>query len=174
MKKSLILALFTGLLFGVSLNGNAEETQENQEEFTKPVYFELGYNAGSFDDVKLTGSYGFSATAMPWKLYKALFVGIHFSQYFNYGIVDSKSASLTTRLGPSFGYMITPRITIALPVAVGFQYIHESIWSLMWSPSIYFDVYKNFGIYAGPLFTKTFKDGAGVDCGFRAGLSWHF
>ena len=43
MKKSLILALFTGLLFGVSLNGNAEETQENQEEFTKPVYFELGY-----------------------------------------------------------------------------------------------------------------------------------
>lgn len=174
MKKTIFSILLTGLLSGVSLNGNAEETQENQEEFSKPVYFELGYNAGTFDDVKLSGSYGVGVTGMPWRLYKSLFVGFHFSQYFNYGIVDSKSASLITRLGPSLGYMITPRITIALPVAAGFQYIHESIWSLMWSPSIYFDVYKSFGIYAGPLFTKTFKDGAGVDCGFRAGLSWHF
>ncbi len=70
--------------------------------------------------------------------------------------------------------MITPRITIAMPVAVGFQYIHKSRWSIMWAPTFYFDVYKRFGIYAGPQFEKAFIGGSSVACGFRAGIYWGF
>ena len=139
----------------------------------KPCYYEIGYWAGSFDDAKITGSYGFSMTFMPWKIHESLYVGLHFAQLMNYGLVDSKAAQITSSFGAALGYAFTPKVTFAVPIAASIQYVHGTIWSLYWTPTIYFDVYKHIGIFAAPLFTKTFVDGSKIECGFRIGLHYH-
>jgi hypothetical protein len=183
MKKTIYLFLLTGFFSSMPLICSADDddiegeevllVEKDQSEERKPSYYGLEYSAGTFDDVKMSGSYGYAMTVMPWSLSKSLYIGIHFAQLMNYGIVDSKSAQITSQFGTALGYTITPRVTLAVPVAASVTYVHGTIWSLIWTPTFHFDVYKKFGLFAGPMFTKTFVDGSKIQCGFRAGLHWH-
>lgn len=175
-----------GVLSCIPIISSADEVQESESKIRKPRYLELGYSAASFDDVKRSGSYGISLTSMPWKLYRSLYIGFHISEYMNFGLVDSKSSFMETKLGPSLGYMVSPRITIALPVVISMQYVNEMSFGIAWFPTIYFDLYKKWGICVAPMFSKKFaklsrgfynknhKNSLEVEYGFMAGMYWRF
>ena len=60
------------------------------EKNRKSSYFELGYSASTFEDVKSSGSYGFGWTSLPWPIADRIYMGLHFSPLgFNFGLVHS-------------------------------------------------------------------------------------
>lgn len=89
------------------------------ERDRKDGAFEVSFCASSFEDVKLSGSYGLSWTSLPWKLAPRLYAGYHFSPFnFNFGLVDSSMASDLIKLGPAIGYYFTPKIFVAMPLDI--------------------------------------------------------
>lgn len=168
MKKNKIFKCI--LIVGSLIISNTTYAQDR-----KQMTIEVGYNALTFDDVKLTGSYGLSYTTLPWELIGNLYAGIHLSPFnFNFGLVDKDSTSDIIRLGPAIGYYFTPTIFVALPVAVVCEVYSQdhntkTAWGMSWAPSIYAGSNK-FGIFAGPMFTISFEGDSKVSTGFRAGL----
>lgn len=158
------------------------ESTRMKEEERKSAVYEIGYTAGTFDDIKASGSYGFGWTILPWNLVDNLYAGIHFSPLnFNFGLVDSDFTTNVIKLGPAIGYYLTPNIFVSMPVTalctVSFKSINEDgkkesktklSWGMAWAPSIY--VGKKVGIYVGPVFSMGFEGKTKVDCGFRAGF----
>ena len=109
--KNIFIVLFAAVLFSLPMSSNAQE-QEN-----KKLTFEVGYDASTFDDVKLSGSYGLSMTGLPWHLTDKLYAGFHFSPcYFNFGLVDSDYTSDVIKFGPALGYYFKPTVFVALPI----------------------------------------------------------
>ena len=141
--------------------------------------FEVGYNAVSFNDVKLTGSYGFSSTILPWEIMDNLYAGVHFSPInFNFGLVNKEATSDMIKLGPAIGYYFTPTIFVAMPVTVVCEVYFKdhdtkTAWGMSWAPSLYAGNNK-FGLFAGPLFSISFEGSSKVETGFRAGLYFNF
>lgn len=145
------------------------------EQERKVGTFELSYCASSFEDVKLTGSYGLSWTSLLWKLAPRLYAGYHFSPFnLNYGLVDSSLASDKIKLGPAIGYYFTPKIFVAMPLDVICDVYFDSDdntkteWGMSLAPTVY--VGGKGGVFIGPQFTIGFFEGSEVSCGFRAGL----
>lgn len=161
----------------VILEKGVSRPNKNYERRT--TVFEIGYTASSFDDVKMSGSYGFGVTFLPWNITENLYAGLHFSPFsLNFGLVDSDFVTDIIKLGPTIGYYFTPNIFVAMPIAA-LCYISfkdpetgksktKTNWGMAWAPSIY--IGKKFGIYAGPYFSMGFKGKTKIDCGFRAGL----
>ena len=165
--KSVIVVLFTTVLINMPFSSKAQDR--------KGMAIEVGFNAGSFDDVKLSGSYGFSITTLPWEIAENLYAGVHISPfYFNFGLVDKDAISDLIRLGPAIGYYFTPTIFVAMPVTVACD-VHfkgddtKTAWGMSWAPSIYAGNNK-FGIFAGPMFSMSFEGNSKINTGFRAGL----
>lgn len=136
--------------------------------------YEITYSAGSFEDVKLSGAYGFSWTMLPWKIAPKLYVGIHFSPLnLNYGLSDFTYDEI--RLGPAIGYYFTPKIFISTPLDVLCDVYFDdndetkTDWGLALAPSVYIGGSKA-GVFIGPQFTVGFSSGSKVSCGFRAGI----
>ncbi|MBQ9649077.1 MAG: hypothetical protein IJV25_01520 [Prevotella sp.] len=165
--KVVIAVLYTTVLVNMPFSTKAQDRKENT--------YEVGYNAGTFDDVKLSGSYGLSMTALPWEITDNLYAGVHFSPfYFNFGLVDKDAISDMIKLGPAIGYYFTPTIFVAMPIAVACEVYFKdhdtkTAWGMSWAPSIYAGSNK-FGIFAGPMFTISFEGDSKVSTGFRAGL----
>lgn len=139
----------------------------------KAGIYEITYAAGSFEDVKLSGSYGFSWTLLPWEIVPKLYAGIHFSPLnFNYGLSDFNYDEI--RLGPAISYYLTPKIFISMPLDVlcdvyfGNNDETKTAWGMALAPAIYLG--KKAGIFIGPQFQVGFSSGSKVSCGFRAGI----
>lgn len=158
----------------VLYEGNREGVSEKARENRKSVVFEIGYNAVTFDDVKTSGSYGFSVTVLPFNLVDELYAGLHFSPFnFNFGLVDSDFTSDIIKLGPAIGYYLTPTIFATLHIEALCEIYFKGTetktnWGLSWAPSFY--IGKKVGLYAGPQFTTYFKGDSKIYCGFRAGI----
>lgn len=141
----------------------------------KKVTFELGYNASSFKDVKLSGSYGFSVTALPLEITDNLYFGVHFSPFnFNWGLVDSDLASDLIKLGPALGYYFTPTIFVSLPVVAMCDIYFKgketkTAWGMSWAPTLYVGNNK-IGLFAGLMFSLPFQGESKINTGFRAGI----
>lgn len=156
-------------------NENYSEPNTDKTNFSnrKTATYEVGYSASTFNDVKLSGSYGIAMTMLPWNLFDNLYAGFHFSPFnFNFGLNDFTSDAI--KLGPALGYYITPTIFIALPIVVICDvYFQNSdtktAWGMSFSPSIYAGSTK-IGAFAGPLFTVGFQGNTKMNIGFRAGL----
>ena len=143
------------------------------ESERKTGVYEITYAAGSFEDVKLSGTYGFSWTKLPWEIAPKLYAGIHFSPLnFNYGLSDFNYDEI--RLGPAIGYYFTPQIFISMPLDVlcdvylGDNDGTKTAWGMALAPAIYLG--KKAGIFIGPQFQVGFSSGSKVSCGFRAGI----
>lgn len=134
---------------------------------------EITYAAGSFEDVKLSGSYGISGTILPWRIAPKLYAGVHFSPFnFNFGLSDFISDEI--RLGPAIGYYFTPKIFISMPLdvlcAVYFDDNDDTktSWGMALAPSLY--IGNKWGVFLGPQFSIGFSGNSKVSCGFRAGF----
>lgn len=143
------------------------------ESERKTGMYEITYAAGSFEDVKLSGTYGFSWTMLPWKFAPNLYAGIHFSPLnFNYGLSDFNYDEI--RLGPAIGYYFTPKIFVSMPLDVlcdvyfGDNDETKTAWGMALAPAVY--VGNKAGIFIGPQFTIGFSGDSKVSCGFRAGI----
>lgn len=153
--------------------GRADEDTFESER--KRDAYEVGYGASSFEDVKLSGSYGLSMTFLPWKIAPRLYAGFHFSPLnLNYGLVPSSAASDLIKLGPAIGYYFTPKVFIAMPLNVlcGIYFNEDdkvtTTWGMSLAPCVYFG--SNAGVFVGPQLTFAFSGGSDVACGFRAGF----
>lgn len=154
----------------------ASNNSDSFEKNRNSLLWEIGYSASSFDDVKLSGSYGFSGTILPWKLVNRLYIGIHFSALnFNFGLVDSEYASCDIKFGPALGYYFTETTFVSMPINIvcnvnpeGKSDKTRTAWGMQVSPSIYLG--KNFGIYIGPQLTIGFSEGSKANIGFKAGV----
>jgi len=135
---------------------------------------EAQYTATSFEDVKLSGSYGLAYTILPWEIASSLYVGFHLSPFnFNFGLVDTQVASGIVKLGPALGYRFSSLFCIAMPVSVvcniySIDKKTKTAWGMECSPSLY--VGKRFGVFAGPSMFMGFQGNAKVNFGFRAGI----
>lgn len=139
----------------------------------KSIVYELTYTAGSFEDVKLSGSYGFSWSMLPWEISPRLYTGIHFSPFnFNYGLNDFNYDEI--RLGPAVGYYFTPKIFISAPLDVICDVYFDTndktkmTWGMALAPAVY--IGNKAGIFVGPQFKFGFSGSSKLFCGFRAGL----
>lgn len=148
--------------------------EDSFESERKSSMYEIGYSASSFDDVKFSGSYGFSWTMLPWKVAPQLYAGIHFSPaYFNFGLVDSDYTTDVIKLGPVLGYYFTPKICVMAPLDLMCVVYFEgndtkTSWGMSLTPSIY--IGNKGGVFLGPQFTIGFESGSKFNCGFRAGI----
>lgn len=160
----------------VSQNGDYSSSYEDDfESARKESFFEFGYTATTFDDVKASGHYGFGWTALNWKLAERFYAGLHFSPLnFNFGLVPSDYTTDIIELGPAFGYYITPKIAAVLKTDVLCElYFDENdntktSWGMGISPTLY--VGDKCGIFLGPFINFPFSSGAKVDIGFSAGI----
>ena len=139
----------------------------------KTAVYEITYTASSFEDVKLSGTYGVSWTMLPWEIAPKLYIGIHFSPLnFNYGLSDFNYDEI--RLGPAVGYYFTPKIFISMPLDVLCDVYFsnnaetKTAWGLALTPSIY--IGRIGGVFLGPQFTIGFSGYSKVSCGFRVGI----
>lgn len=153
-------------------NTQVSELSDFESERKSGVY-EITYAAGSFKDVKLSGTYGFSWTMLPWEIAPKLYTGIHFSPLnFNYGLSDFNYDEI--RLGPAIGYYFTPKIFISAPLDVlcdvyfGGNDETKTAWGLALAPAVY--IGSKAGVFIGPQFTVGFSGTSKVSCGFRAGI----
>lgn len=149
--------------------------EDSFEQDRKDGAFEVSFCASSFEDVKLSGSYGLSWTSLPWKLAPRLYAGYHLSPFnFNFGLVDSSMTSDLIKLGPAIGYYFTPKIFVAMPLDVLCDVYFDSddntktAWGMSLAPTVY--IGSKGGVFIGPQFTIGFSGGSEVSCGFRAGI----
>lgn len=153
------------------VNKSNDDTFESDR---KSSFIEVGYSASSFEDVKLSGSYGISWTIFPWKIASESYLGIHFSPLnVNFGLVDSDYTTDIIKVGPSLGVYITPKICVAVNLDAMCVVYFESddtktAWGMSLEPAIYLG--SSAGIYVGPQFTMSFEGDSKIDCGFRAGI----
>lgn len=165
--KGMLAALCAMAFISMPISSQAQDRKEST--------YEVGYTASTFDDVKLSGSYGLSMTMLPWEITDNLYVGFHFSPFhFNFGLVDKDFTSDVIKLGPALGYYFTPTIFVSLPVmAVCDVYFQGSdtktSWGMACAPSLYVGNNK-FGVFAGPMFSLPFEGESKVNTGFRAGI----
>ena len=165
--KGVLTALCAMALISIPISSHAQDRKERA--------FEVGYAASTFDDVKLSGSYGLSMTMLPWKITDNLYVGFHLSPfYFNFGLVDKNLTSDVIKLGPALGYYFTPTIFVTLPLmAVCDVYFQgtdtKTSWAMACAPSLYVGNNK-FGVFAGPMLTLPFEGESKLNTGFRAGF----
>ena len=163
----MLIALFVMAFVCMPISSQAQDRKES--------VFEVGYAASTFDDVKLSGSYGLSMTMLPWEITDNLYVGFHISPFhFNWGLVDKDLTSDVIKAGPALGYYFTPTIFVTLPVmAVCDVYFQGSdtktSWGMACAPSLYVGNNK-FGVFAGPMFSLPFEGESKVSTGFRAGI----
>lgn len=143
------------------------------ESERKKGFYEITYAAGSFEDVKLSGTYGFSWTMFPWEIAPKLYAGIHFSPLnFNYGLSDYNYDEI--RLGPALGYYFTPKILVSIPLDVLCDVYFDdnddtkTAWGMALAPAVY--IGSKAGVFVGPQFTVGFSSDTKVTCGFRAGI----
>ncbi|MDE6548967.1 MAG: SH3 domain-containing protein [Muribaculaceae bacterium] len=155
-----------------SKNSEMFELSDFESERKTGVY-EITYAAGSFEDVKLSGTYGFSWTMLPWEIAPKLYAGIHFSPLnFNYGLSDFNYDEI--RLGPAIGYYFTPKILLSMPLDIlcdvyfGENDETKTAWGMALAPAVY--IGSKAGIFIGPQFTVAFSGNSKVSCGFRAGV----
>ena len=160
----------------MSQMSNQSANKSNDMDDRKESTIEIDYAATTYDDIKLSGSYGFSMTMLPWKIVDDLYVGIHFTPFhFNFGLVDKELTSDLITLGPALGYYFTPTIFVTLPVELMcYVYFKDSStktsWGMACTPSIYLGT-KKFGVFAGPMFSFPFVEGGTeISTGFRAGI----
>lgn len=178
--KAITQKLIAGLLATVmgvctaSAQDSKSEASDSFESERKTGAFEVGYYAGSFSDVKATGSYGVGWTLLPWKIAPRLYVGLHLSPFnFNFGLVDSDYTSDVIRFGPAIGCYFTPKIFLAMPVMVNCDVMFDdksntkTSWGISAAPAVYLGSKK--GLFVGPLFSAGFSGGS-VETGFRAGF----
>ena len=169
--KSTLITLCVGTFISLPIESQAQERTD--------YVIEAGYAATTFDDVKLSGSYGLSMTALPWEIAGNLYAGLHFSPFhFNFGLVDKDFTSDVIKLGPTLGYYFTPTIFITLPVvAVCDVYFEGSdtktSWGMACIPNLYIGNNK-LGVFAGPMFSMGFKGESKVNTGFRAGVYFNY
>ena len=163
----MLIALFVMAFVCMPISSQAQDRKE--------YVFEVGYAASTFDDVKLSGSYGLSMTTLPWEITNNLYVGLHFSPFhFNWGLVDKDLTSDVIKAGPALGYYFTPTIFVTLPVMAVCDVYTQGIdtktsWGMACAPSLY--VGNNiFGVFAGPMFSLPFEGESKVSTGFRAGI----
>lgn len=135
--------------------------------------YEITYVASSFENAKLSGTYGISWSILPWKLAPRLYSGVHFSApNFNFGLSDFNYSEI--RFGPAVGYYFTPYIFISMPldvlcdVYVGDNDETKTAWGLALAPSVY--IGRKGGVFLGPQFSIGFSGDSKVFCGFRAGV----
>lgn len=158
-------------------NRNKVDTEISEssdfESERKTGMYEITYAAGSFEDVKLSGSYGLSWTLLPWVIAPKLYAGIHFSPLnFNYGLSDLNYDEI--RLGPAIGYYFTPKVFISVPLDVLCDVYFDNsdetktAWGMALAPAIYLG--KKAGVFIGPQFQVGFSSGSKVSCGFRMGI----
>lgn len=184
MKKFLLVAVAAFMAFGASAqrasstSGSYESapatTSDDFEQNRKSSFWEITYSASDFDAVKESGTYGFSWTILPWKLANKVYVGIHFSPLnLNYGLGDYNFDQF--RLGPAFGFYLTPKVFINMPVDVLCNYsledndeIEKTTWGMAIAPSINFG--GKVGLFVGPQLTFGFSEGSDTAFGFRAGI----
>ncbi|HIR72131.1 MAG TPA: LysM peptidoglycan-binding domain-containing protein [Candidatus Coprenecus pullicola] len=154
-----------------------ERLTSSREDERKSAIFEVMYTAGSFEDVKFSGMYGFGFTMHPWEIAPDLYAGFHFSPLnFNFGLVPEGYESDVVMLGPAIGYYFTPAIFISAPLdvicnvsfGIGRDDKVYTKWGLSLSPSVY--IGRKFGVFLGPVFSISFVKNAEVVCGFRAGI----
>lgn len=145
------------------------------EKNRKSSYFELGYSASTFEDVKSSGSYGFGWTSLPWTIADRIYMGLHFSPLgFNFGLVHSNYATAQIKLGPALGYYFTETVFVAMPInllcVVSFDSNDnaKTTWGMQLSPSMH--IGKKIGIYIGPQLTIGFYRGAEATFGFKTGI----
>jgi hypothetical protein len=151
----------------------AAEYEEEQEVKDSSVGFiEAGYLAGSFDEPKYTGFYGFSSSLYT-ESSSGLWTGMHFGFNFNNGLAAASSAEGTLLyLGPAIGYKLSSLFfvggSVDLTCGIYDKSDKKTNWGLDISPTLYFG--KKFGVYVGPRFTIGFSKGSEFETGFRAGL----
>ena len=165
---NVLIVVYSIMLFCMPMLGNAQE--EN-----KKITFELEYAASSFDDVKLSGTYGIGMTAMPLQIKNNFYAGFHVSPCnFNFGLVDSDYTSDLIKFGPALGYYFKPTVFITLPVdALCNVYFKGSDTKTAWGMSVAPTLYagsKKIGVFAGPMFTAVFTGETNTSWGFRAGI----
>ena len=160
----------------LALNANNMALETSDAEFKsqrKTAFYAIAYSASSFEDVKLSGTYGFSWTMLPWIIAPKLYAGIHFSpSNFNYGLNDFNYDEI--RLGPAIGYYFTPETFMSMPLDIlcdvyfGDNDEIKTAWGLALAPSVY--IGRKGGVFLGPQFTIVFSRDSKISCGFRAGL----
>lgn len=151
---------------------NFPEASDFESERKSNVW-EISYSASTFEDVKLSGSYGFSWKIFPWEIAPKFYAGIHFSPLnLNYGLNDFNYDEI--RLGPAIAYYFTPKIFLSVPLDLICDVYFDSedntktAWGMALTPSIY--IGSKAGVFIGPQFSVGFSDGSKVTCGFRAGI----
>lgn len=154
-------------------NANNQASDMDFESQRKTTMYEITYAASSFEDVKLSGSYGLSWTMLPWEIAPKIYAGIHFSPLnFNYGLSDFNYDEI--RFGPAIGYYFTPKLFISMPLDVlcdvyfGDDDETKTSWGLALAPSIY--IGSKGGVFLGPQLSIGFSGDSKVSCGFRAGI----
>lgn len=142
----------------------------NSDDYIKG-HFGIVYDAGSFDDIKASGHYGFLTESYYTKgsgFCFSLFLGMDF------GLVDYGYSSMLYKFGPNYSVGINGVGSFIIPVYVSYarytgdEYIkltgHHHVWGWAINPKI------NIGILQiGLQFSGSFKNGS-VVAGFTSGL----
>lgn len=153
-----------------SSNSQSSNSGSNDESDVKLGFV---YMAGSFDDVKASGHYGFMSEAL--NISDSGF-GTTFAALFNYGLVDKKYASGMALLGPNYSFSVANSgdTKVIIPACIAFSYLgddykkitgHNTAWGWTINPSICFGA-----IQVGLMINGGFESGSKTQVGFTAGL----
>lgn len=151
-------------------NASSNTWQRNQSR----IMWGLTYFAQDFDDVKLSGHYGFTIDAL--NIGDSLFGFNATLSSFNWGLVDKEYTTDLILFGPNVAYEFAQNFIVALPVQamcnVSFEGTDtKTSWGWAISPRLYYSLGK-VNINAGILVNGGFKKGEKATCGFVAGIGF--
>ncbi len=144
--------------------------QRNQSR----IIWGLTYFAQDFDDVKLSGHYGFTVDAL--NIGGSLFGFNATLASFNWGLADKGNTTDLILVGPNVAYEFAQNFIVALPVQAMCNFSFEGTdtktsWGWAISPRLYYSFGK-VNVNAGILINGGFKKGEKATCGFTAGVGF--
>ncbi len=158
---------------------NAERNHDNISSNTCPkkqtrIMGGLTYFAQDFNDVKISGHYGFTIDAL--NIEGSLFGFNATLSSFNWGLVDKDNTTDLILVGPNVAYEFAQNFIVALPIQAMCNFSFKGTdtktsWGWAISPRLYYSFGK-MNVNAGILVNGGFKKGEKATCGFTAGVGF--
>lgn len=134
------------------------------------------YSAFSFQEAKLTGSYGFEINLLGHNSKSKFGAGLNAGYGMTYGLIpDILGQFHYVYFGPALGYAINTNMAFTLPIDLLCSIVvndddkpRAQSWGMTITPT--FKMAKIFGITLGPQMTIPFVKGGKVSFGFKVGI----